>query len=132
MNQKKKNRKSCKLVIESDFECFCSDDEDVSKSDGHTCVYDLNIKDVNKATSNDYYAYHMMQRVNEFNTLLRCPRLFQHYIVDMYAKVENERLRFIRLNQTKLRAEDHGVLLEAVRNDNTVNSENLGKLVVLP
>ena len=94
--------------------------------------YDLNIKDVNKATSNDYYAYRMMQRVNEFNTLLRCPRLFQQYIVDMYAKVENERLRFIRLNQTKLRAEDYGVLLEAVRNDNNVTSENLGKLVVLP
>ncbi|GFY61695.1 hypothetical protein TNIN_53801 [Trichonephila inaurata madagascariensis] len=38
MNQKKKKRKSCKLVIESDFECFCGDDEEVSKSDGHTCV----------------------------------------------------------------------------------------------
>ncbi|GFQ68149.1 ATP-dependent DNA helicase [Trichonephila clavata] len=38
MNQKKKKRKSCKLVIESDFECFSGDDEDVSKSDGHTCV----------------------------------------------------------------------------------------------
>ncbi|GFS36818.1 hypothetical protein TNIN_2701 [Trichonephila inaurata madagascariensis] len=37
MNQKKK-RKSCKLVIESDFECFCGDDENVNKSDGHTCV----------------------------------------------------------------------------------------------
>ncbi|GFV64162.1 helitron_like_N domain-containing protein [Trichonephila clavipes] len=95
--------------------------------------YDLNIKDVNKATSNDYYAYRMMQRVNEFNTLLRCPCLFQQYIVDMYSKVENERLRFIRLNQTKLKAEVYyGILLEAVRNDINVTSENLGKLVVLP
>ncbi|GFW09995.1 hypothetical protein TNCV_4207601 [Trichonephila clavipes] len=34
MNQK---RKSCRLVIERDFECVCGD-EDVSKSDGHTCV----------------------------------------------------------------------------------------------
>ncbi|GFW85768.1 helitron_like_N domain-containing protein [Trichonephila clavipes] len=50
----------------------------------------------------------------------------------MYAKVENERLRFLRLNQTKLRAEDYGVLLQTVRNDNNVTSENLGKLVVLP
>ncbi|GFS70889.1 putative DNA helicase [Trichonephila clavipes] len=48
--------------------------------------YDLNNKDVNKATSNDYFAYCMMQRVNEFNTLLRCLHLFQQYIVDMYAK----------------------------------------------
>ncbi|GFT13536.1 ATP-dependent DNA helicase [Trichonephila clavipes] len=68
--------------------------------------YDLKINDVNKATSNAYYAYRMMQRVNGFNTLLRCPRLFQQYIVDMYAK--------------------------AVRNDNNVTSENLVKLVVLP
>ncbi|GFS92696.1 ATP-dependent DNA helicase [Trichonephila clavipes] len=89
--------------------------------------YDLNIKDVNKATSNDYYTYCMMQRVNECNTLLRCPHLFQQYIVGMYAKVENERLHFIRLNQTKLRAEDYDVLLGAVRNDNNVTSENLSK-----
>ncbi|GFS58435.1 hypothetical protein TNCV_2475491 [Trichonephila clavipes] len=94
--------------------------------------YDLNIKYVNKATSNDYYAYRMMQRINEFSTLLRCPRLFRQYIVDMYSKVENERLRFLRLNQTKLRAEDYGVLLQAVRNGNNVTSENLAKLVVLP
>ncbi|GFQ78149.1 hypothetical protein TNCT_436381 [Trichonephila clavata] len=94
--------------------------------------YDLNIKDVNKANSNDYYAYRMMQRVIEFNTLLRCPRLFQQYIVNMYTKVENERLRFTRLNQLKLRAENYSVLLEEVRNDYNVNSENLGKLVVLP
>ncbi|GFR14647.1 hypothetical protein TNCT_228801 [Trichonephila clavata] len=35
---KKEKRKSYKLVIESDFECFCGDEEDVSKRDGHTCV----------------------------------------------------------------------------------------------
>ncbi|GFW14482.1 hypothetical protein TNCV_2358061 [Trichonephila clavipes] len=74
----------------------------------------------------------MMQRFNEFNRFLRCPRLFQQFIVDMVKKVKNERLCFIRFNQTKLRAEDYGVLLEAVRNDNNVTSENLGKLVVLP
>ncbi|GFW09996.1 ATP-dependent DNA helicase [Trichonephila clavipes] len=68
--------------------------------------YDLNIKDVNKAISNDYYEYRTMQRVNEFNTLLRCPCLYQQYIVDMYAK--------------------------AIRNDNNVTFENLGKLGMLP
>ncbi|GFR24587.1 hypothetical protein TNCT_109321 [Trichonephila clavata] len=34
--------------------------------------------------------------------------------------------------QSLLQIEDYGVLLEAVRNDNSVTSENLGKLVVLP
>ncbi|GFY60440.1 hypothetical protein TNIN_260861 [Trichonephila inaurata madagascariensis] len=34
----KKKRKSYRLVIESDFEYFFGDDEDVSKSGGHTCV----------------------------------------------------------------------------------------------
>ncbi|GFX47594.1 hypothetical protein TNCV_3016131 [Trichonephila clavipes] len=47
-------------------------------------------------------------------------------------RLRRRELRFIRLNQTKLRAEDYGVLLEAVRNDNNVTSENPGKLVVLP
>ena len=44
------------------------------------------------------------------------------FVVDMYAKIESERLLYIRLNQTKLRSEQYIHLRDAVINDgNTTN-----------
>lgn len=48
----------------------------------------------------------------------------------MYAKIESERLLYIRLNQRKLRVEEYIRLREAIANDGNV--ENLGALVILP
>ncbi|GBP55861.1 hypothetical protein EVAR_89685_1 [Eumeta japonica] len=50
----------------------------------------------------------------------------------MYVKVESERLRFIALNQTKLRAENYIHLQDAIRNDADLNPNNLGQMVILP
>ena len=41
----------------------------------------------------NFYAYHMMQR-NNFNTILRAGRLFHQYVVDQYAKLEQQRLNY--------------------------------------
>ncbi|GFU93611.1 ATP-dependent DNA helicase [Trichonephila clavipes] len=70
-----------------------------------------------KVSGKDFYAYHMMVRRNNFNLLLRCRLLFHQFLVDMYVKVESESLRFIALNQTKLRAENNIHLQDAIRND---------------
>jgi hypothetical protein len=86
----------------------------------------------NKVTSREYYAYRIMFRANDFNSLLRSQRLMQQYIVDMFAKVENERLRFLRAHQKELRAEEYGLLRDAVTNDNNVTADTVGRLVVLP
>ncbi|XP_050683986.1 uncharacterized protein LOC126978909 [Leptidea sinapis] len=48
----------------------------------------------------------------------------------MQAKIEAERLLFIRLNQNKLRTDEYIHLRDAVANDGDV--ENLGRLVILP
>lgn len=56
-----------------------------------------------KVSSMNYYAYRLMIRQNADNYLLRFRRLFQQYCVDMYVKIETERLTFIRLNQAKCR-----------------------------
>ena len=55
----------------------------------------------------NFYSYRLMVRRNEDNLILRCRELFQQFIVDMYAKVENERLRYLRHNQKKLRAKEY-------------------------
>ncbi|GFV03255.1 helitron_like_N domain-containing protein [Trichonephila clavipes] len=48
------------------------------------------------------------------------------FLVDMYVKVESERLRFIAFNQTKPRAENYIHLQDAIRNDADLDPNNLG------
>ena len=56
-------------------------------------------------------------------------QLLHQYIVDMYAKIETERLLFLRLNETKLRSEEYIHLRGAVVNDR--NTPNHGKVTTL-
>jgi len=85
-----------------------------------------------KVSCKDFYAYHLMVRRNDFNLLIRCRLLFHQFLVDMYVKMESERLRFISLNQKKLRAENYIHLQDAVRNDANLDPNNFGQLVILP
>ena len=70
-----------------------------------------------------------MIRRDSFNTILQCGHLIHQYITDMYAKVEAERLNYIRFNQKRLRADEYIHLKYAVRGDNT---RDLGQLIILP
>ena len=80
----------------------------------------------------NFYAYHLMIRENNFNTLLRYRQLLNQFLVDMYVKIESERLRFISLNQDKLRIESYTHLRDAVNYDAQINPNDLGRLVILP
>ncbi|KAL4135595.1 hypothetical protein QTP88_007193 [Uroleucon formosanum] len=102
--------------------------------------YDITLKMVDPITgvstnnknlsAMNYYAYRMMIRTHEENVILKCGRLFQQFAVDMYVKVETERLAFIRFNQPKLRSEDYIHLRDAIHSDGDV--QNIGRLTVLP
>lgn len=63
----------------------------------------------------EYYAYHLMKRMNTVNALHYGGRLLQQYVVDMYLKIDEERLRFQRNNQKKLRADSYRGIQEAIR-----------------
>ena len=63
-----------------------------------------------------FYAYRLMVRATG-NHLLNYGRLFHQYLVDMYAKIESERLLYLRLNQTELRVEEYAHLKDAMAND---------------
>lgn len=78
----------------------------------------------------DFYAYRIMIRAEQFNHILKCRELFHQFIVDMFAKIESERLLFIRLNQKKLRADEYIHLRDAIANDGNVT--NIGQMVILP
>ena len=89
-----------------------------------------NKKTGKKFSARHYYSYRLMIRQDENNYILKCRQLSHQYIVDMYAKIESERLLFIRLNQTKLRSEQYIHLRDAVVNDG--NTTNVGRITILP
>lgn len=105
--------------------------------------YQVNIKQCDPTTRQEtnknvsamnYYAYRLMMRHNEDNHILKCRQLFHQYVVDMYAKIESERLRYIRFNQAKLRAEEYIHLRDAINNniDSNLDINNIGQAYILP
>ena len=86
--------------------------------------------DRKKVSAMSFYAYRIMLRTGSVNHILRCRQLFHQFLVDMYAKIESERLLFIRLNQKKLRVDEYVHLKDAIAKDGNIN--DVGKLVILP
>lgn len=78
----------------------------------------------------NYYAYRLMIRENIESHILKCRQLYHQYVVDMYAKIESERLLFIRLNQRQLRSEEYVHLRDAINTDGNVN--DIGRMTILP
>ncbi|XP_015175981.1 PREDICTED: uncharacterized protein LOC107066151 [Polistes dominula] len=101
--------------------------------------YHFNIKMVNQVTGAEtnkkvsavnFYSYRLMIRQGEVNHILMCQRLFHQFAVDMYVKIETERLTYIRLNQRQLRSEEYIHLRDAINADNNVN--NVGRMIIWP
>lgn len=85
----------------------------------------------NKTVSSmQFYSYRLMLRKNSTNYLLTCRQLLNQFAVDMYAKIESERLLYIRLNQKRLRVDNYAHSMDAMEQD--ANAHDIGKLVILP
>ncbi|XP_067120500.1 uncharacterized protein, partial [Centruroides vittatus] len=82
-------------------------------------------------SASDFYAYRIMVRENSQNRILYYKKLFNQFLVDMYAKIETERLGYIRRNQTRLRVETYAHLKDAISKADAEVSE-LGKMTILP
>lgn len=83
-----------------------------------------------KVSAMQFYAHRIMIRDIYDNHLLRCKQLFNQFIVDMYAKIESERLNYIRANQKDLRVDEYTSLRDAINTD--CNPNDIGKKVILP
>nr|XP_028948133.1 uncharacterized protein LOC103415272 [Malus domestica] len=78
-----------------------------------------------------FIAYQIQEREPWLTTLLKGGRLFQQYIVDSYATLEEDRLDYIRQNQKNLRTDVYKGIYDAVaRGDNDAN--NVGQKIILP
>ncbi|XP_065832990.1 uncharacterized protein [Oscarella lobularis] len=77
-----------------------------------------------------FYAFRIMQRDGDFNILLRAAELSHQFIVDVFAKIETDRLNLLRTKQEQCRAASYTALRDAVETDG--DASNVGQLVVLP
>lgn len=91
--------------------------------------YSIDLKQKNGTTLSAMQFYRFRFMIRDTNYLLRLCGLLNLYAVDMYAKIESERLLYLRMNQTKLRCEEYVHLRDSLSTD---NSADIGKLVVLP
>ncbi|CAG8617405.1 18290_t:CDS:2, partial [Racocetra fulgida] len=62
----------------------------------------------------EFYAYKIQIRPQSTNLLIQSGRLFQQFIVDMYVKIEANRLNFYQQNQNKIRCDLYKGLQDAV------------------
>lgn len=100
--------------------------------------YYINIPQQNAAARSktvsckQFYAFRLMVRINDYNSIHYFKGLFNQYCVDMAAKMISERLDFIKRNKKKLRAEEYIHLRDAVVNDGNIDASNIGLQVILP
>ena len=85
---------------------------------------------IKTVTAMDYHAYMLMIRDDEPNHLHKSRGLFLQFLVDMYVKIETERLSYIKTHQKELRVEEYQHLKDAIENDKDGNE--IGKLSIMP
>lgn len=94
--------------------------------------YHLNIphsRGSRNVTPVEYYRYLLQVKSNDENFIMKSRRLLQQFACDQYAKVENERLKYIKFHQKEIRADKYQGLMDALFQDDTVN---VGKKIILP
>ncbi|KAG5562074.1 hypothetical protein RHGRI_004950 [Rhododendron griersonianum] len=79
----------------------------------------------------EFYAFRLQFRDSEGKTLLQGGRLFQQFVVDCYAAIEQDRLNFVRCNQNILRSDLYSGLRDAVTAGDADASE-VGTRFILP
>ena len=83
-------------------------------------------------TQTCYFAFHLHPRPMEPSDLFRGGRLFQQYLVDAWASIEDSKLHWVRNNQKTIRSDLYDGLRDTLRNDPDGHLGQRGKRIVLP
>ncbi|CAN6876066.1 unnamed protein product [Brassica oleracea] len=78
-----------------------------------------------------FYASQIQTRLKEGMTLIKSGRLLHQYVVDVYSSIEEDRLRWHRINQDVLRAELYSNVCDAVGKGDS-DARTVGKRFILP
>ncbi|CAN0874973.1 ATP-dependent DNA helicase PIF1 [Linum grandiflorum] len=65
-------------------------------------------------TQREYYCYRLQYRAAEGKTLIRSGKALQHFCIDAFTTIEQNRLTYLRLNQKKLRSDLYSGLTDAL------------------
>ena len=91
----------------------------------------MKITGQHKVTQLQFYCFHLLTR--QGNHSLQACQLLQQFMVDAYAKIECERLQYIRREQRRLRADNYQDLRDKIIIVNSDgNPNNVGQSVILP
>jgi Helitron helicase-like domain at N-terminus len=63
---------------------------------------------------NHYHRYRLFPRVDDFNTIFRAMRLFQQYVVDAAATIEQNRLTWYRIRADMYKGLEDGHQLRVI------------------
>jgi hypothetical protein len=87
-----------------------------------------------KVTQRLYYAYRLYPRPDRLdsNNIFRGGRLFQQYVVDAWASIEQSYLNWVRSNQRQLRADCYRGLTDNVVNEGVDDLAQTGRAIILP
>ena len=87
-----------------------------------------------KVSQRCYYAHRFHSRPGEQPLLLWGGNLFQQFVVDAWASVEQSNLNWVKTHQKELRADVYSGLRDAVLgdNDNNINLAEHGRRFILP
>ena len=80
----------------------------------------------------EYYAYRLHTRQGEADTLFHGGKLFQQFVVDAWAAVDQNRLNFLRKNQDLLRADIYKGLADHIAENADADLNQLGQRFILP
>ncbi|CAN0898465.1 ATP-dependent DNA helicase PIF1 [Linum grandiflorum] len=78
-------------------------------------------------TQREYYCFRLQYRPNEGKTLIRGGKALQHFCIDAFTTIEQNRLTYLRLNQTKLRSDIYKGLYDAMHHGD-LDARNLGSV----
>ncbi len=81
-----------------------------------------------RVTQMQFYSYRLQIRNGDW--IQSAGRLYQQYIVDQYAKIEQNRLNYLRQNQSELRTEFYQGAIDAMHAGD--NTDNIGRRIILP
>ncbi|XP_024011412.1 uncharacterized protein LOC112086673 [Eutrema salsugineum] len=79
----------------------------------------------------EFFAFRVQERFGESPTIVMSGRLYQQFLVDAFTMIETNRLRFISMNQQKLRSETFDNIKDAADKGNSDISEK-GRRIFIP
>lgn len=89
-----------------------------------------------KVTMREYILYRIAIRgtppFGSFNPIINAGKLTQQIFVDYYCRIEGDRLKYIRREQTKLRVDTYVGLADAIKVKAEQENLQVGRIVILP